>query len=175
MTTLYRHVDPRFPFLWEDAAQPPARWHDEDEGPVQYLADTPDGAWAEFLRHEEITDATDLAGVERDLWAVEVERLPTGRPRLSRAILTGGSSSYPACRDEARRLRRRVGGLVAPSAALRRGGAHGWMVSSGALAPGEAKDGRVVVLFGRRPGLVGWRCCRRGRPGAELLSHVHHY
>jgi hypothetical protein len=45
---LFRHTDPRFPFLWESTDQPPARWHDRGEGPVQYLADTPDGAWAEF-------------------------------------------------------------------------------------------------------------------------------
>ena len=52
---LYRHADPRFPFLWESSEQPPARWHDSNEGPVHYFADTPDGAWAEFLRHEGIT------------------------------------------------------------------------------------------------------------------------
>ncbi len=38
----YRHADPRFPFLWESNAQPPGRWHGIGEGPVQYLADTPD-------------------------------------------------------------------------------------------------------------------------------------
>ena len=68
----FRHCDRRWPFLWESAVQPQARWHGEGEGPVQYLADTPDGAWAEFLRHEEITDEADLAGVSRALWAVSV-------------------------------------------------------------------------------------------------------
>ncbi|MHB8719323.1 MAG: RES domain-containing protein [Candidatus Dormibacteria bacterium] len=175
MTTLFRHVDPRFPFLWEDADQPPARWHEGGEGPVQYLADTPDGAWAEFLRHEEITEADDLAGIERDLWAVELERLPATRPRLARTVLTGGVASYPACRTEARRLRSGADGLVAPSAALRRGRAGGQRVSRGALLAAPARDGRVVVLFGRRPDLAGWRCCRRGRPGADLLGRVNHY
>ena len=63
----FRHCDRRWPFLWESAVQPQARWHGDGEGPVQYLADTPDGAWAEFLRHEEITDEADLAGVSRAL------------------------------------------------------------------------------------------------------------
>ena len=68
----FRHSDGRFPFLWEDANQPSARWHREGEGPVQYLADTPDGAWAEFLRHEEITDEIDLEGISRALWTVSI-------------------------------------------------------------------------------------------------------
>jgi hypothetical protein len=34
----YRHADPRLAFLVESSAQPPARWHDAGEGPVQYLS-----------------------------------------------------------------------------------------------------------------------------------------
>jgi hypothetical protein len=64
---VYRHADPRFPFLWETAAQPPARWHGAGEGPVQYLADTPDGAWAEFMRHEGIATESELMNVRRVL------------------------------------------------------------------------------------------------------------
>src|SRR5256884_1317297 len=52
-------------FLWETGAQPPARWHGAGEGPAQYFSSTPEAAWAEFLRHEEIREAADLAGVER--------------------------------------------------------------------------------------------------------------
>jgi len=29
---LFRHADPRFPFLWERADQPEARWHRTGEG-----------------------------------------------------------------------------------------------------------------------------------------------
>ena len=68
----YRHCDSRFPFLWQTSAQPPARWHGPGEGPAHYFADTPVGAWAEFLRHEGIVDAADLAGVQRSLWVVEL-------------------------------------------------------------------------------------------------------
>ncbi len=69
---VYRHADSRFPFLWESADQPPARWHGPAEGPVQYFADTPDGAWAEFLRYEGITDESELINVRRALWVIEV-------------------------------------------------------------------------------------------------------
>jgi hypothetical protein len=58
---VYRHCDPRFPFLWETASQPAARWQEEGEGPVHYLADTPDGAWPELLHHEGITDLKPFA------------------------------------------------------------------------------------------------------------------
>lgn len=62
MTVWFRHGDPRLPFPWEAAPQPAARWHDEEDTPVTHLADSPDAAWAELLRHEEITDPADLAG-----------------------------------------------------------------------------------------------------------------
>ena len=65
---LFRHADPRFPFLWETADQPGARWHGDREGPAHYFADTPDGAWAEFLRLEEIKTGHDhtITGVWAD-------------------------------------------------------------------------------------------------------------
>src|SRR5215469_5746568 len=124
---VYRHSDPRFPFLWENANQPPARWHGPGEGPVQYFADTPDGAWAEFLRHEGITDESDLANVRRALWAVEVpDHLTPEAPRVSQAALTGGLNTYEQCRKEARRMRNKGAAVLrAPSAALLPGAARG--------------------------------------------------
>src|ERR1700709_8068 len=107
MTLGFRHADRRFPWVWASARQPESRWHGTDEAPVHYLADTPDGAWAEFLRHEEITEPADLAGVRRRGWAVELARsAETERAvPLPRAVSTGRRDSYPACQDAARRLR----------------------------------------------------------------------
>ncbi len=175
--TLFRHSDPRFPFLWESREQPPARWNAGGDGPVQYLADTPDGAWAEFLRHEGITDAEDLLGIERDLWAVEIAagEIPNTTPELMATVLEGGTDTYPACQAEARRLREMGSpGLIAPSAALLPGAAGGWRVQDGQLIPGPPRDGTVAVLFGSRPDLVGWRACSRGRPDSRLLPTVRH-
>jgi hypothetical protein len=169
---LFRHTDPRFPFLWETASQPAARWHAEGEGPAQYLAETADGAWAELLRHEEITDPADLETIQRSLWAIEVPEPPEARPRISRAVATGGLSSYARCQLEARRLRARGAvGLRAPSAALEPRSASGWRVAGG-LRPGPRREEGVVVLFGARPELVGWAACDRGRPRADLLPRV---
>ena len=171
---VYRHTDPRFPFLWESGGQPAGRWNAEGEGPVNTFADRPEGAWAELLRHEEITDPSDVAEIRRSMWAVDVGDLPTARPRLPRATMTGGPRSYVACRREASRLRERgERGFTAPSAALVRGGAHGWRVAGG-LHPGPRRDGVVIVLLGARPDVVGWEAVYEGRPSDELLSRVRH-
>jgi RES domain-containing protein len=172
---VYRHADPRFPFLWESVNQPPARWHGPGEGPVQYFADTPDGAWAEFLRHEGITDEFQLANVRRALWAVEVpDDLPADAPRLSQSTLRGDLDTYEACQKEARRLRENGAVAIrAPSAALLKGGARGWRVDGG-LQPADERDGTVLAVFGARPDFVGWMAAFAARPRSDLLSRVRH-
>ncbi len=171
----FRHAHPTYPFLWEGAGQPESRWNREGEGPVHCFADTPDGAWAEFLRHEEITDPDDLPGIERSLWAVDLGEPPSARPLLANPTLTRKRSTYPACQQEADAIRGRgEPGLMAPSAALLPGAAHGWRVDGG-IQKGARRDGQVIVLFGTRPDLVGWPAATRGRPEASLLARVRHY
>jgi RES domain len=170
---VYRHSDPRFPFLWESEHQPPARWHGAGEGPVQYFADTPDGAWAEFLRHEGITEKSEIANVRRAFWAVELpDELPAAAPRLPQRVLTGGLATYRRCQREARRLRAKgAQALRAPSAALLPGSAHGWKVDGG-LQRAAGGDGAVLVVFGLRPDFVGWIAAFAGRPREDLLARV---
>jgi RES domain-containing protein len=172
---LYRHAPPTRPFIWETADQPEARWHGRGEGPAHYLADTPDGAWAELLRHEEITAPEELAGIQRAIWAIEVPDAAveaTAQPALGDAVLLGCIATYPACQGEARRLRDGgAAGLRAPSAALMPGGARGWRVDGG-LQPAPPRNGTVIVLFGSRTDLVGWRVVEQGRPGPEVLERV---
>jgi hypothetical protein len=171
---VFRHADPRFPFLWEGSGQPAARWHAEGEGPAHYFSSTPDGAWAEFMRHEGITDAADLAGVRRALWAVELPVEPFARPRLPAGTLRGDLDSYEDCQAEARRLRAAgAAGLETISAAVRPATASGWRVTGG-LRRGRPRSERVFVLFGARPDLTGWAACSPGRPRADLLPRVNH-
>jgi RES domain len=172
---VYRHADPRFPFLWESVDQPAARWHGSGEGPVQYFADTPDGAWGEFVRHEGITQESELANVRRALWAIEVpDDLSMEAPLLAEEALTGGLETYEECQREARRLRTNGATcLRAPSAALLPGGARGWRVDGG-LQAGVDRDGIVVVVFGAGPGFVGWMAAFAARPRSDLLARVRH-
>ncbi|MGH2378953.1 MAG: RES family NAD+ phosphorylase, partial [Candidatus Limnocylindria bacterium] len=161
------------PFLWETADQPAARWHGAGEGPAHYLADTPDGAWAEFLRHEHITDPEDLAGISETVWAIEVpDDLRLASPALASATVTGDQRTYPDCRAEGRRIRAAgADGLRTVSAALLPAGATGWRVDGG-LRAGTPRDGQVVVLYRRGHELAGWRACAEGRPGTHLLNRV---
>lgn len=171
---VYRHNDSHYPFIWEDTSQPGARWHRTGEGPAQYFADTPGGAWAEFLRHEEIADQADLDGVSRALWAVEIGDPRASAPELPEDVLRGGLDSYPECQNEAARLRANgARALIAKSAALKDGTAGGWRVELG-IREGPRADGRVLVLFGRQPAVIGWLVVDRGRPPTELLTDVRH-
>lgn len=170
----YRHGDRRYPFLWEAADQPPARWHGAGAGPAQYLADTSDGAWAEFLRHEGIVDEDDLAGVRRRLWVVELpaDIDDAASVAIDRAIAQGSLDSYAPCQQHADDLR--AGGataIVAPSAALVPGGARGQSVDGG-LVDASDVDGVVWVLFGPRPGLRGWAAVDEGAPDERLIALV---
>ncbi len=172
----YRHASPVRPFLWGTASQPGSRWHAQGEGPVQYLSDTPDGAWAEYLRRHEIRDLAALQVVRRTLWAVDIGTEELATPRLPLDVLAGGPETWETCRQEARRLRAAgATGLRARSAALKPGMARGLRVDDGGLVPGEERSGDTIVLFGPRPDLVGWRATFLGRPGEDLLEAVRYF
>ena len=151
----FRQIDGRYPLLWDTPAQPAGRWHADGEGPAHYFADTPDGAWAEFLRHEEITELDDLATVRRQMWAVEIGEAPTAGVTVADSML-GPPDTYSGCQDEARRLREdaRVDRLAAPSAAL----------------PGAT----VIVAYAPQE-FVAWVAGDAARPAPELLARVRHY
>lgn len=170
---LYRHAAPHLPFLWEAPDQPEGRWNRDGEGPVQYLADTPAGAWAEFLRHEGITELADLAGVRRALWAVEVpDDLNLAVPALPLHTLVGGIDTYEACQNEAARIRAGgADGIDTLSAALKPGAAAGWRVDVGVRRNAPA-DGRVLAVFNRRPDFRGWPAVRAGAPPVDVLPEV---
>lgn len=169
----FRQADPRYPFLWSDSSQPAARWHADGEGPAHYFADTPDGAWAELLRHEEIHDPADVATFRRALWAVELGVESATPVTLLPAVTTGGRDTYGACQAHARRLRARgAERLVAPSAALVPGGAAGREVVDALERAATPRDGRVIIIFGEPAGLVGWKAVDQGSPPTGLLKRV---
>jgi hypothetical protein len=171
----FRQVDARYPFVWEDASQPAGRWHADGEGPAHYFADTPDGAWAELLRHEEITEPDDLLTIRRQMWSVEIGDPPAERVALPIDTLTGGPDTYATCQAAARAIRGRGGRRVsAVTAALKPGGASGWRVHGG-VHPDGPRDGLTIVLFGPPDAVRGWVAAEDARPSADLLDRVHHY
>ena len=171
----FRQVDARYPFLWEDSSQPAGRWHADGEGPAHYFADTPDGAWAEFLRHEEITDPDDLRTIQRQMWAVEIGDPPAELSTLPSGVLTGGVETYARCQEWSRAMRGRgVRRMGTTSAALTPGGARGVRVDGG-VQTSEPKDGLVIVIFGRPAKLLGWVAAVDARPPDDLLDRVNHY
>ncbi len=174
--TLYRQCDSRYAFLWASARQLEGRWHAPDDAPVHYLANSPDGAWAELLRHEEIHEIDDLGGITRALWAVELAEVPEARPNLDDATVRGDQDSYPACQVEARRIRDGGDeGLVAPSAALRGSEVRPWRAVGEANVPAGERSANVIVLFGPRPDLDGWLMVDRGAPPSHVLAQVRHF
>ena len=143
---------------------------------MQYLANTPDGAWAELLRHEEIRELEDLDGIARALWAVEVPDLPDARPELNDTTVRGDENSYPACQAEAQRLRKRGhDGLTARSAALRDAEARSWRAVGEANVPGDHHPAMVAALFGPRPDLEGWLVVEDGSPPSHVVGRVRHF
>jgi hypothetical protein len=172
---VFRQADPRYPFLWSDRSQPSGRWHGEGEGPAHYFSDTPDGAWAELLRHEEIVDPADAVTLRRTLWAVDIGDAAARRVVLPEALLIGGTDTYGACQDYARRARARgATRLVAPAAALLPGGAAGRQVVAGVERRATPRTGQVIVSFEPGEGFVGWKAVERGGPPIEILPRVRH-
>ena len=172
---VFRNTDVDVPFFWDSDRQPAQRWHGDGEGPAQYASSTPDASWAEFLRHNGISDVDDLAGIQRTMWAVEIDDdEPTGLPVLPLATLTGGLGSYSRCKSEAARLRTSGSTrLIAISAAVLPGTPSGWL-SGSRLVPGPARDELTIVLFGARPEFVGWVSATPGQPHPTLLGRVRH-
>ena len=138
------------------------------EGPAHYFSDTPDGAWAEFLRHEEITEPEDLTGIRRALWAIDLGHEPPERPALPLAVSTGAPDTYGSCQSEARRLRAQgAAAMTAPSAAVARCSerlASGrWLPSR----PGARRQGLRPIRFASGSGRLG---CYRCRPPGQRAS-----
>lgn len=171
---VYRNAHPKYPFLWETADQQAARYNHENDGPAQYFADTSDGAWAEFVRHAEITDPDELSDVKRSLWCVDI---PDDKPppsSLPLHVATGDLTSYPACQSYARSLRD-VGQkrIHERSAALVPGGARGMRVNKG-LKDGPAREGIIIVLFEYLPNCTGW-LVTNGPPPPHVLAVTKHF
>lgn len=112
--------------LWVRENSDEGRWHRPVDGPTQYLALSPAGAWAELIRHEGLTTEEEVAEVRTLLFIVRFDQTGVADYRsFEQADLAGFEpaalvdENYSPCQEEGARLRREgYGGVLAPSAAL---------------------------------------------------------
>jgi RES domain-containing protein len=168
----YRYSSYDVPF-WVRPNTTDERWHKSGDGPTQYLSATPDGAWAELIRNENLRSEADLQLVQMPLWQASVEQGRIANYGDFALAEEAGFSpealvddDQTRCQEEGQRLRKSgVAGVLYPSAAL----------------PGEQN----LVLFGPRI-LLPWGSSRRlasgipankltvGAPPRDLLPRVRH-
>lgn len=168
----FRYSSYDVPF-WARSNTTDERWHSAGDGPTQYLSATPDGAWAELIRNENLRSEADLALVQMPLWQAQVDEARIADYRDFETAERAGfdpevliNEDQSMCRAEGRRLREAgFAGVLYPSAAL----------------PGEQN----LALFGPRI-LLPWGASRKlasgipankltvGAPPADLLPRVRH-
>jgi RES domain-containing protein len=171
-STYFRYSSYDVPF-WARSNTTDERWHKGGDGATQYLSATPDGAWAELIRNENLRSESDLTLVQMPLWQAHIEQGHIAdygdfemaqRANFDPEALIDDDQT--ACQAEGRRLREAgFAGILYPSAAL----------------PGEQN----LVLFGPRI-LLPWGAPRRlssgipaslltvGAPPKYLLPRVRH-
>lgn len=123
--TYFRWADYDVPF-WAGPNTYAARWHEQGDDATQYLSGSPNGAWAEKVRHEDLTTEEEIAQIRSRIWAARITlQAIVDYSKFEYAEEAG----FPAdalidddrrrCRTEGGRLRRLgYAGVLAPSAAL---------------------------------------------------------
>jgi RES domain-containing protein len=147
------------------------RWNLPLEGPTQYWSSTPDGAWAEHIRFNDVRTETELDEVRIPVWVCRLsgiglldlrERNVCDRYGLSVRDLT--ADDWSACQRAATAMRADgVRGILSPSAAL-------------ADAANVTLFGpRRAIAFERHPALasaVRAAVVAIGRPPKNLVDRV---
>lgn len=188
----YREVDPQWPPLYRAAgeaipSQESARWHRQGEGYAQYMSLDSTGAWAEFIRREEIRDEDRRRAAKRNLWRITVEEASIADLSsfqkladcgLDPEIAVGPWSASQGLADLLRDSGYR--GLLTPSAALPGavnltifGERYEIEISTGETAPGNPDPGLwypvlLVASSARLPQRAMERTCHAGEDHAGL-------
>ncbi len=166
----FRQTDYDVPFWARDNSQP-GRWNVIGDPPTQYWSLHPDGAWAEFLRQEELTAVGDLERLRRPIWVCRISLAPLAdlrradeRARWSVTPDDLIDSDWTRCQRLAGTLREHgIAGVIAPSAAI---AGHDSLTVFG---PRRAIDlHRRPVLHSTVPAAV----VARGAPDPALLDRI---
>jgi RES domain-containing protein len=147
------------------------RWNLALEGPTQYWSLTPDAAWAELIRFNELTTEGELDNVRIPIWVCRLPsmglidlRQPDARDRYRLTISDLTAEDWSACQSAATAMRSEgVRGILSPSAAL-------------ASATNVTLFGpRRAIALDRHPALasaVPASVVAIGRPPAKLVQRV---
>jgi len=177
----FRICDRRYPFLWPGHGQPAGRWNRAGDQPVHYLASTPTMAWAEWIRHQDLHNPDDLAGVAAALWAVlipadwghqDLQAAPMAMDQLLDTTAAAQSARFALVEQ----LKQQgAQGLLAPTAALHR--SHEASPCVRVIKGNEQPEllplpAHVILLWCNAEHLPGWCCVPEGRPDAALLPLV---
>lgn len=169
----YRWSDYDTP-LWARPNSGAQRWNRTREAPTQYLSLTPEGAWAELIRTEDLTSVAAVRLVSMPLWALHVrETRVADYATFEKAEAAGFppdalvDEDHERCRAEGTRLRERgFRGVLAPSAALP--GAVNLTLFGARLAVAwDSGENRLAAFVPARQVAVG-------RPPDDLLARVRH-
>jgi RES domain-containing protein len=101
------------------------RWNYAQVGATQYWALTPEAAWAELIRHEDLLTEEELELVRMPIWVCRIAtvmlvdlRLAAERDRHGISYDDLIDDDWTPCQRLAVVLRERVRGVITPSAAL---------------------------------------------------------
>lgn len=167
--TLFRYTSYDVPF-WSRQNSRPGRWHRFGDPPTQYWSMTPDAAWAELIRAEDLRSEAELDLVRMPLWACRVPMV--GLLNLADVDVQDaqGTTERDLVADDWSRCQTLGGAIRA--------------ISAGVIAPCAALDGHAnVTIFGARRA-IDWRdrpalartlpatIVAVGRPPAGLVGRV---
>ena len=165
----FRYSSYDVPF-WVRANTRDGRWNVAGGQPTQYWALTPEAAWAELIRHENLRSEQELEFVRMSIWVCRVPvsmlvdlRIAAARDKwqASDEELTG--DAWAPCQSLGERLRIDARGVIAPSAALP---GHDCLTLFGARRP---------IAWSATPALASAVPAARvaiGRPPAGLIERV---
>jgi hypothetical protein len=141
---VYRWSDYDTP-LWARPNSSAQRWNRTREAPTQYTSLSPDGAWAELIRSEDVTALVDVRLLSMPLWALQVRETQVADYSTFEKAEAAGFPADALVGDDHERCR-------AEGTRLREHGYHGVLAASAAL-PGAVN----LTLFGARLA-VEWGC-----------------
>lgn len=120
----FRYCSYDVPF-WVRPNTRPGRWHVAGAEPTQYWSLTPEGAWAELIRYEELSTEEELDEIRTAIWVCRIPCM--GLVDLTNDEVRDGyklagedltTDAWDACQRAAVEICREARGVLAPSAAL---------------------------------------------------------